>query len=267
MIGLNAQVPIGQQVDWLEAHKPEYLTVNPRLGLTLVHEYEWLHHPPGFQLRGIRTFGETKNERVDAKLEALFGCQPKSLYSAEDIGRMAIECPLSGAYHVCDEILRLDIVDRQGKSVPAQEVGRVLVTPFYGYAMPRIRYEIGDGASFMSSCPCNRPHANISRILRRTSNLFVHPDGHRFRSERDLLNCAYDYLNALAVQIAQHGPRLFEVRYQEDPHSSAPMNEAAMGHAITQSFGFQANIEFVSVDLIQAKANGKRKDFACEIDP
>jgi phenylacetate-coenzyme A ligase PaaK-like adenylate-forming protein len=267
MISFNAQASIGQQVDWLEKQKPKYLTVNPRMGLALVNEYERRQSRPSFQLRGIRTFGETKNALADAKMKALFGCRPRSIYTAEDIGHMAVECPSSGTYHVCDEILRLDIVDSQGKAVSADEPGRVLVTPLYGYAMPRIRYEIGDEATFMSHCPCNRPHATVSHILGRTSNLFLHPDGHRFRPERDVLNEAYEHLDALAVQIAQLEARHFEVRFQKNPHSGTTVNEAAMAQAMTQSFGYQANVEFVCVDLIPAKTNGKREDFVCEVDP
>lgn len=266
-VSLNAQSPIAEQVDWLEDMKPGYISSNPRIGLSLVNEYRRRGLSPSYTLNGFNMFGETRTVEIDDVIEDFFGVVPSSMYSAEELGNMAVECPQSRHYHVSEEINRLDIVDSLGRAVGLNVIGRVLVTPLYGYAMPRIRYEVGDEACPMPNCACGRPHATISRILGRTSNLFQRPDGDLYRPERGFITTARMHLGALAVQIAQINPRLIEVRYKSDPDRIVPPNEAQMTKEVIASVGYETDVRFVQVEGIPAKANGKREDFVREFKP
>jgi phenylacetate-CoA ligase len=58
------------------------------------------------------------------------------------------------------------------------EIGRVVVTSLYNYAMPLIRYEIGDLAEAGSDrARCRRGLPSLRRILGRYRNLFRFRDG------------------------------------------------------------------------------------------
>lgn len=177
---------------------------------------------------------------------------------------MAVQCPISGNYHTSDEVNYLEIVAADNRPIDQGTPGRLLVTPFYGYAMPRIRYEIGDEAISMSHCPCGRPHNLISAIHGRISNLFHRPDGKKFRPERGLITRASEHLAALAVQIAQIEANVFEVRYKTDSRKNYQPDEKSMMHELFKSFGFHAQVRFKRVDSIPAKSRGKREDFICE---
>jgi len=47
-------------------------------------------------------------------------------------------------HHVSADLVLVELVDDDGTPVPPGEEGRVVVTPFYGYATPLIRYDLGD---------------------------------------------------------------------------------------------------------------------------
>lgn len=264
---INAQLPVHEQVDWLEQVRPDYLLVNPRMALEICNEYHRRKSRPAYKLAGIRTFGETRSPLIDNHIYDTFGVKPLSMYTSEDLGHIAIECPGSGNYHVCDENVLVEVVGSCDQASGCNNPGRLLVTSLHGYAMPRIRYEVGDEACTLAACSCGRPQTLISEIAGRTGNLFQRPDGTKFRPERGLLARAADLLCARAVQIAQVGLNKVEVRYQPDIHNKSNTDKQACQREVQSSLGSKLLVEFVQVDRIPAKLNGKREDFVCELAP
>ena len=76
----------------------------------------------------------------------VFGAPPIDQYGAQEVGLIACECVVCGHYHVSAEAMRVEILRDDGTHCSPGETGRVVVTSFYNYAMPFIRYEIGDYA-------------------------------------------------------------------------------------------------------------------------
>src|SRR5262249_34738987 len=60
------------------------------------------------------------------------------------------------------------------------EVGRVVVTTLRNFAMPLLRYVIGDYAEVGALCDCGRGLPVLKRILGRSRNMMVTPDGQRY---------------------------------------------------------------------------------------
>ncbi len=262
---INAQLPVYEQVDWLEQVRPDYLLVNPRMALELCNEYHRRKSRPAYRLAGIRTFGETRSPLIDNRIHDTFGVRPLSMYTSEELGHIAIECPGSGNYHVCDENVLVEVVNSCNRASDINTPGRLLVTSLHGYAMPRIRYEVGDEACKLAPCSCGRPQTLISEIAGRTGNLFQRPDGTRFRPERALLERAADLMCARAIQIAQVGSNEVEVRYQPDIHTSSKPDMQACRREVQSSLGSELLVNFAQVNRIPAKRNGKREDFVCEL--
>ena len=74
------------------------------------------------------------------------GAKLVGIYSCEEVGYVATECPVAAHYHICSEMTFVEIVDDAGLPVAPGQPGRVLVTGLYNYATPFIRYDIGDVA-------------------------------------------------------------------------------------------------------------------------
>ena len=84
------------------------------------------------------------------------GSRISSYYGATELGgpRIAIECPY-GHLHVWNEHVALEIIDHQGQHCAVNQVGRVLITNIANEAMPLLRYQVGDLASWSPhNCHC-----------------------------------------------------------------------------------------------------------------
>jgi phenylacetate-CoA ligase len=81
-------------------------------------------------------------------------------YGAREFaGGLAYQCPEQNGYHVVAECGIIEIVNEEGKQVRPGEVGAVVVTELNNYALPLIRYKLGDFAVAMdpnTTCKCGR---------------------------------------------------------------------------------------------------------------
>ena len=83
----------------------------------------------------------SKQERK--KLASELGRPVLDEYSSEELTRIAREMP-SGLYHMCEDAVRLDIVDCDTWKVKDQGRGIAVGTNLLNTAMPFIRYVQGD---------------------------------------------------------------------------------------------------------------------------
>lgn len=264
LVKSSSLLSVPELVAWLDELKPDYLAANARLTAALAQHYLDDQREPPFTLHGVRLFGETRTPHIDQTIFRTFGVKPRSLYTADETGHLAVECPMSGHYHVCDEIVRIDIADQTGRLLGPDMQGRVLVTNLYGYAVPRIKYDIGDEASWASSCPCGRPYATIQEIAGRAANMFIDDRGALFWPERRLIEKIRLYSGAVAVQIVQKHDRSIKILLKPDARNPMQIDKAAIAEQFKISFGFQPDLNFIEVYDIPAKRNGKREDFISE---
>jgi phenylacetate-CoA ligase len=76
---------------------------------------------------------------------------------------MAWECRHSGDLHTCDDGVLVEVLV-DGRPAEPGERGEVVVTNLHAYAMPFIRYRIGDVATRAAPCRCGAPFATIGEI-------------------------------------------------------------------------------------------------------
>jgi phenylacetate-CoA ligase len=76
---------------------------------------------------------------------------------------MAWECRHSGDLHTCDDGVLIEVLV-DGRPAEPGERGEVVVTNLHAYAMPFIRYRIGDVATREAPCGCGAPFAAIGEI-------------------------------------------------------------------------------------------------------
>lgn len=80
-----------------------------------------------------------------------FGCPVIDTYSCTEVGQIAQQCPDPTHLHVVPNVL-VEVVDSDGRPCPVGQPGRVLVTSLHSFAMPIIRYELGDLATRGAPC-------------------------------------------------------------------------------------------------------------------
>lgn len=107
----------------------------------------------------------------------VFGCPVANGYGGRDAGFIAHQCPQGGMHLTAEDII-VEIVDKDGKSVPKGEAGEVVVTHLATGEFPFIRYRTGDVAVLSAkSCACGRGLQMLDEIQGRTTDFVVAADG------------------------------------------------------------------------------------------
>jgi len=130
-----------------------------------------------FPLRQIISQYERVTPRQREVCRKAFGAEIVDRYSCEECGWLALQCPRHEHLHVMAGTTILEIVDENLDPSPPGVAGRVLVTSLQSYAMPIIRYDIGDIAEWGEGCDCGIRLPVIKRLWGRRRNLVRMPDG------------------------------------------------------------------------------------------
>lgn len=215
-------------------------------------------------LRHLRTVGEMLSPETRSLARDFLGLDPVGTYSSQEIGTMALQCPVSGAYHVMAESVIVEVVDESGAPCRPGETGRLLVTDLQNFATPMIRYDIGDHAEVGSPCPCGRGLPVLTRILGRERNLIRMPDG-----TRHWPLMGYDRFREIAgvqqYQLIQHDRETVEVRLVTDALLT-PAQEAALRTHIQATLGHPFDLRFVFFKgRLPVPPSGKFEEFVCRV--
>ena len=174
--------PVAEQAAFLQRLRPDYLYTPPsNLRLLLGHcRHAGLAMPP---LLAVWTLSEVVDEELRALCREVFGARIVHDYTAGETGYMALQCPEHDHFHVMAETHLLEVLDAAGRPCAPGETGRVVVTPLHNFAMPLLRYEIGDEAVVGPPCPCGRGLPVLRQVIGRTLDLLTLPDGRRRRTD------------------------------------------------------------------------------------
>ncbi|MGZ8304169.1 MAG: phenylacetate--CoA ligase family protein [Telluria sp.] len=172
--GLSSR-PMASHLDWLVQHRPGYLKCSPLAAAELAQ----LALSSGVELPIRQVISQS--ERVLPVHRALcrqaFGASIKDRYSSEETGWIALQCPKHEHLHVMSGVTQVEIVDDAGAPCAVGQPGRVLVTSLHSYAMPLIRYELGDMAEWGGPCDCGIGLPVIRRLWGRTRHRLRLPSG------------------------------------------------------------------------------------------
>jgi phenylacetate-CoA ligase len=176
--GLDIKTDPSLQFAWLQRHQPSYLLTYPS-NLRALLDATRSTARPFPHLRHVVTVAESLPDGLREQCREQWGVRICDIYSAAEVGYIAIQAPYGDHYLVPEEVVRVEILDDAGNPVKRGESGRVVVTPLFNYAMPLIRYEIGDYAELGGRSPCGRTLPVINRILGRVRHMLTYPDGRK----------------------------------------------------------------------------------------
>lgn len=125
----------------------------------------------------VRTEGEVTDEETRRYLESSFKCKVFDEYSSWDFGNGAWQCTKREGYHIDADMLILEVV-RGNERVSPGERGEIVVTNLLNYAMPLIRYRVGDiGVLDDKTCSCGRGLPLLKSIEGSEADCFTLPGG------------------------------------------------------------------------------------------
>lgn len=259
---LPIDTALTRQIEWLNAQQPAYLlTYASNLHALALYCLEHDLRMPF--LKEVGSLGEVVTREMRSDCARAWGVKLVDLYTAQEIGYMALQCPDHEHYHVQSENVLLEVLREDGVPCAPGEVGKVVVTTLHNFAMPFIRYEIGDHAEVGEPCPCGRGLPVLKRILGRVRNMLVLPDGER---RWPLVGCR-GYGEPWLIrqfQFIQRSLETIEVRLVTGRTLTA-QEEQGLRQQIIDSLGYPFRLDLVYCKAIERNAGAKFEDFRSEV--
>ncbi|HSH98188.1 MAG: phenylacetate--CoA ligase family protein [Methylophilaceae bacterium] len=262
---LNIVSTLKQQLDWLKREMPDDLLSYPS-NLVALAQYAAENNEELPRLKHIRTIGEMLTKEARTLIEEAWQVKVVDVYTCEEAGYLAMQCPESGDYHVQSENILLEIVDEHGQPCPPGKVGQVLITTLHNYLTPFIRYEVGDMAEFGEPCSCGRNLPVIRKIHGRKRNRLILPTGESlfpYLGEHGEISGATG-VKVSRFQCVQHSLEQVEIKLVvERPFTEA--EQAIVARNMQKNLGHDFQITFSFLDEIPLGPTGKFEEFISHV--
>ncbi len=242
-----------EALNQLARFKPRYLTGYPS-------ELCWLADAAGErgpQVPAIFSTGEMLWPHQRARLQAVFGATVSDYYGCTEVGAIAFQCE-AGSKHVADELVIVETLDAQGQPV-WDEPGRIVLTDLHSFAMPLIRYAVGDvGVLSRAPCRCGRGLLQLKALEGRQQESLRAPNGQK-RSALYFSDRFKGFCAVRQYQLEQPDWCTVIVRYVCAPGSHPETELELIRSEVRDLLGEQAIVHFTAVESIPRTPYGKTR--------
>lgn len=251
-----------QLLQWLERESPDTLVVFPSTLEAMAQRARSSGRAP-HRPRAILTLSESLRPDVRALAHEIFGAHVADMYSAQEIGYLALQCPSGPHYHVQAEHLLVEVLDEHDQPCAPGQTGRVVVTTLNNFASPLLRYAIGDYATVGAPCACGRGLPVLQRIDGRQRNLITLPDGTRYWPVMDAK--AWTHIAPIhQLQLVQKTPERFLARiYAERALTDDECAQLVAAFQKSLNYPFAFTFEWLRERLVTV--NGKFDSIMSEV--
>jgi phenylacetate-CoA ligase len=265
--GPSSTLPVSRDIEtqlrWLEAQQPAYLMTHPsNLAALARHCIDHGIRMPF--LREARTRGEALAADLRELCREAWGIPVVDMYSSNECGYIALQCPETDHYHGMAEGLLVEVIDDEGRACEPGQTGRIVVSTLHNFAMPLIRYEIGDLAEVGAPCVCGRGLPVLTRIMGRVRNMLVLPGGGKCWPAFGLRGLPGDF-PVKNFQFVQREIDLIEARLVAS-RKLTPDEEVLLRRQLLTRLPDVFRFTFSYCDEIPRGAGGKFEDFISELD-
>ena len=213
-----------------------------------------LHRP-----RFVCSAAETLRPEMRASIESAFGAPVFDFYGSREVGPLAGEGQ-DGRMHAFAFFNYVEVVDDAGRPVGPGGQGRVLVTTLRNYAMPLLRYDIGDTAE-VASLDESGAVQSLARVTGRVTDHFVATDGAIVHGEY-FTHLFYGVEGIREFQVVQRGIDDVEIMWApariDVPRELSAELRRDIEAKIRLVLGETCVVTWTSVDAVPLTPQGKR---------
>lgn len=261
---LDVRTDTARQLEWLQREDPSYLLTHAsNLGALAEQSLRRGIRLP--RLRQARTYSEALRPGLRETVRAAWGVEIADTYSCEEAGYIALQCPQHEHYHVQAESLVVEVVDADGRPCTPGETGEVVLTTLHNFALPLIRYRLGDYAEVGAPCDCGRGLPVLRRIHGRQRNMLHTPDGRELWPS--LPSALWlDVAPVEQFQIIQKSIGQLEINYVM-AREMTPEERSRLAAALARRLGYPFDFDWQRRDRLERSAGGKFEDFISLVTP
>jgi len=259
---IDVRTDVDAQLQWLVAERPGYLVTTPsNLRALLAHSVERDLRPYG--LKAVMTYSEVLPEGLRQAVRDAWGAALTDSYSCTEFGTLALQCPATAHYHLQSENVYVEILRDDGSACDPGEAGRVVVTGLHNFAMPLLRYELGDMAQAGAACSCGRGLPVITRIAGRVRNMARDARGRLFQPAFDPA-IERAGVPVRQYQFVQEAPAALRMAYVMDREMTEE-ERARLCEAVSRQMGYGVSLAVHRADAIPRSPGGKFEGFVSRI--
>lgn len=172
-----------EYVAQLNCHRPDVLVAytNPLYAFArAIEEQGLVPYSPRSIVVGAEKLYRFQRERI----ERVFRAPVFETYGSREFTLLAAECDRHEGLHLSVENYLFEVLDDDGRPTPAGQEGNLVITDFFNYGMPFIRYANGDRAvAGWGTCSCGRGLPLLKEVVGRQLDVLQTPDGRRVPGE------------------------------------------------------------------------------------
>ena len=214
-------------------------------------------HPVRSNVITVIPIAEAINESTASLIEKFFTAPVCSRYATNENGIIAQQFIAGGREYIINTPgFHLEIMNFDNDS-PEKDgnLGRIVLTDYFNYAMPLIRYDTGDIGVADTKYKNDCTYRVLTRLEGRKMDMIYDTSG-RFVSSIDLLSGFYKYQDIKQFQIIQSGRGKYKLVLNcSDPYPG--INDLTV--YLKGYLGNDATIETEYVNEIPLLSSGKRK--------
>jgi len=212
---------------------------------------------PSLGLKAVVTTSEVLSDVQRATIEQAFGTRVLNEYGCGEFGPIAYQCE-RGSLHLMTQNLVVEVLRPDGTPAAQGEGGELVITDLNNYAMPMVRYRVGDFGELGAPCACGRSFPVLAKIWGRAYDFVEGPDGRRYHGE--FFMYLFEDLRGKGMgveqfQVTQTGPRTLEVLLTSPTPLGAEAVNGVAGEITRRLPGMEVAAR--AVPAIERLASGK----------
>ena len=248
-----------ESLKWIDRKQPVQVYAFPENLYELARialQEELQPRPPG----AIVTSGGILLPAVRETISIAFHAPIFDRYGSRELSGIAAECIAHSGLHICPALQYVEILKPDGFRADPGENGELVVTSLVNYAMPLIRYRVGDVAAWSTdACSCEREWPMLRGLEGRNRDLFVKRDGTRIRilervfhqhvwvRQFQVIQEEYDHVRVLLVPNG----------YAQDTLTRVTSEVEQIQESIRNSMGQDCRVEVILTGHIDTAPSGK----------
>ena len=195
----------------------------------------------------------------------VFGTELLEAYGSVEMGgNIAYETRARDGLRLCEDLIYFEFLDEHGEPVPPGKPGRVVITDLMGDAMPFIRYDQGDLATFEQKAADGSGQRRITQIIGRDCDVVQLPDGTQ-RSFHSFADILHGNDGIVQFRVVQKTPALFHILVVAAP-SYLLYIEDELIQQLQGRFPTTVRFEIIPVDRIEPDPSGKLRTLVSEVE-
>lgn len=206
-------------------------------------------------LQAVLPYGGLAGEVMVSFISEVFSAPFFDVYGTGEVGAIGCSFVDNEAVDIYQNLIFIEILDDDDQPVEEGGVGRIVITDLQNFAMPIIRYEIGDiGQALFCNAENNQP--SKIKVLGRAQELYLNAQGKRVYI-RDFQNLFYSDTHVINFKV-EH---LFNDNFKVSIVTNGYVDKIALAERLANLLEIKTLPKIKEVAFILPETSGKYLSF------